>query len=65
MFKVKNNPSKTTESKRSITISSVSIDDGQLVDENGSIVEGIAENLPDGVDEFTIKIQVVIPDEEG
>ena len=65
MFKVKNNPSKTTESKRSITISSVSIEDGQLVDENGSIVEGIAENLPDGVDEFTIKIQVVIPDEEG
>ena len=63
MFKVKDNPSKKTSGKRSITIDSVSIEDGILVDENGSIVDGIAENLPEGVDEFTIKIQVLLPEE--
>lgn len=64
MFKIKDNPSKKTDGKRSITINSVSIEDGILVDENGSIADGIAENLPDGVEEFTIKIQVLLPEEE-
>lgn len=64
MFKVKDNPSKKTDGKRSITVEAVSIEDGQLVDENGPIAEGILENLPEGVEEFTIKIQVLLPEEE-
>jgi hypothetical protein len=52
-----------TPGSRNITIDGVRIEGGKLVDEAGDIVSALAETLPDGVDEFTIKIKIELTDE--
>ena len=49
--------------KRTITATSVSIQDGIFVDENGNIAESVKENLPDGIDKFDIKITIEFPED--
>ncbi len=64
MVTFKDTEKKVSTPKRNIKIDAVSIEDGQLCDEEGSIVERLADILPNGVDEFTLKISIVLPDEE-
>ena len=63
MIKFKDSASRVTPGSRNITIDGVRIEDGKLVDEAGDIVSALAETLPDGVDEFTMKIKIELPDE--
>lgn len=63
MIKFKDSASRVTPGSRNITIDGVRIEGGKLVDEAGDIVSALAETLPDGVDEFTIKIKIELPDE--
>lgn len=63
MIKVKETEAKVSVAKRNITVTNVSInEDGFLVDEDGNIATGIAENLPEGVDSFDIKITIELPE---
>lgn len=62
MFSVKTIEPKKQSRKKSITISGVSIKDNTLVDEDGSIVSKLAEEM--GNEEFTIKITIPLPDED-
>ena len=63
MIKFKDSASRVTPGSRNITIDGVRIEGGKLVDEAGDIVSALAETLPDGVDEFTIKIKIELQDE--
>ena len=63
MIKFKDSASRVTPGSRNITIDGVRIEGGKLVDEAGDIVSALAETLPDGVNEFTIKIKIELPDE--
>ena len=63
MIKFKDSVARVTPGSRNITVEGVYIDNGKLVDEEGDIVNAIAESLPKGIDEFTIKIKVELPDE--
>ena len=63
MIKFKDSASRVTPGSRNITIDGVRIEGGKLVDEAGDIVSALAETLPDGVDEFTIKIKIELSDE--
>lgn len=63
MLKVKDLESKPTVPKRTITVDCVSVEDGKLVDENGPIAPEIAKVLPEGVEEFVVKITVALPEE--
>lgn len=51
--------------KKNIIVSGVRIEDGTFVDDEGSIVERIAEKLPKGTTIFDIKISIEISDEES
>lgn len=61
MFKVKEVESKTTPAKKNITISGVKIENNTLVDEDGSIMSKLADEM--GNEEFTIKISLALPEE--
>lgn len=61
MFKVKEVESKVTPAKKNITISGVKIENNTLVDEDGSIMSKLADEM--GNEEFTIKISLELPDE--
>lgn len=47
--------------KRNVKFESVEIVSERLVDENGDIVGQIIKNLPDGVTEFELQINVSLP----
>lgn len=51
--------------KKNITASGVRIENGVFVDDEGSIVDRIAEMLPEGTTIFDIKISIGLPDEES
>ena len=51
--------------KKNITASGVRIENGIFVDDEGSIVDRIAEKLPKGTTIFDIKISIEISDEES
>ena len=51
--------------KKNITASGVRIENGTFVDDEGSIVDRIAEKLPEGTTIFDIKISIEISDEES
>lgn len=51
--------------KKNIIVSGVRIEDGTFVDDEGSIVERIAEKLLKGTTIFDIKISIEISDEES
>lgn len=61
MFKTKLIESKTIPAKKSITISGVKIENNTLVDEDGSIISKLSDEM--GNAEFTIKISLELPDE--
>lgn len=61
MFKVKEVESKVTPAKKNITISGVKIENNTLVDEDGSIMSKLADEM--GNEEFTIKISLELPEE--
>lgn len=60
----KDSTPKPQTAKRNIKIDCVTIEDGQLCDEEGNIVGRLADALPSGVEDFTLKITVVLPEEE-
>ena len=62
MVKYKDSAAKTTPGSRNITVDGVRIENNRLVDENGDIVNALADSLPKGTDEFTIKIKIELPD---
>lgn len=64
MTTYKDTQKKISDAKRTIKVDCVSVEDGRLVDENGPIAQAIADALPAGVEEFTIRIQVPIQEEE-
>lgn len=49
--------------KRVIKFTDVNINDGQLTDEEGSLVIQIIEKLPKGVTNFDIQVTAAIPTE--
>ena len=51
--------------KKNIIASGVRIENGVFVDDEGSIVDRIAEMLPEGTTFFDIKISIELPDEES
>nr|DAO25642.1 MAG TPA: hypothetical protein [Caudoviricetes sp.] len=51
--------------KKNIIASGVRIENGVFVDDEGSIVDRIAEMLPEGTTIFDIKISIELPDEES
>lgn len=55
---------KISQGKRNIKITGVSIVDGQLVDESGSIIDRLAEVIPNGVTNFDLRISIVLEDDE-
>lgn len=61
MFKTKLIESKVTPAKKNITISGVKIENNTLVDEDGSIMSKLADEM--GNEEFTIKISLELPEE--
>lgn len=61
MFKVKEVESKVTPAKKNITISGVKIENNTLVDEDGSIMSKLADEMSN--EEFTIKISLELPEE--
>lgn len=63
MIKFKDSERKMSDAKRAITITNVYIDGDMLCDENGPIAQGILEKLPTEIEEFTVKITVVLPEE--
>ena len=63
MVKFQDSAPRTTPGSRNIVVDGVRIEGGKLVDEMGDIVTALAETLPEGVDEFTIKIKIELPDE--
>lgn len=65
MFKTKDTESKMSEAKRTITVDNVYVDEDRLCDEEGSIAQGILQNLPEGIDMFTIKITVKLPEDDA
>lgn len=62
MFKVKEIDSKKTPAKKNLTISGVKILNNLLVDEEGSIIERLSDEIGDK--EITIKISMEILDED-
>ena len=65
MIAVKDIDSKITPPKKQITITDVSVKDGNFIDEEGNIAKRLADALPDGEDTtFTIKISINMPVEE-
>ena len=65
MFKTKDTEPKMSEAKRTITVENVYVNGDMLCDEEGSIAQGILQNLPDGIDAFTIKITVKFPEDDA
>lgn len=65
MFKTKDIEPKMSEAKRTITVENVYVNGDMLCDEEGSIAQGILQNLPDGIDAFTIKITVKLPEDDA
>ena len=63
MVSYKDTEKKMTTPKRTIKVDCVSIEDGVLCDEDGAIAERIADALPNGVEEFTLKITINLPEE--
>lgn len=61
MVKFKDSVARVTPGSRNITVDGVRIENNRLVDESGDIIAALASSLPDGVDEFTIKIKVELP----
>lgn len=64
MVKYKDTASKVTPGSRSITIEGVHIEGTHLMDEDGDITAALASALPEGVEEFTIKIKLGLPEED-
>lgn len=63
MVRSKVNDSKWTPSKKVISVNDVSIVDGRLIDEDGvDAIYEIERALPEGVDVFSFKITIEIPD---
>ena len=63
MFDIKDSEPKMSEWKRAITIKNVYVDGDKLCDEEGPIAQGILQNLPDAIEEFTVRITVKLPEE--
>jgi hypothetical protein len=64
MVTYKDTEKKTTSPKRNIKIEGVRVDGDYLTDECGNIASAVKEVLPPGVEEFTIKITLELPEEE-
>jgi hypothetical protein len=64
MVKYKDSVARVTLGSRNIVVDGVRIEDGKLVDEMGDIASALANTLPEGVEEFTIKIKIELPEEE-
>lgn len=63
MVTYKDNKPKPQVAKRMIKVDCVSIEDGVFKDEDGNIAQRVADALPQGVDEFVLKIQTVLNEE--
>ena len=61
MVKFKDSASRVTPGSRNITVEGVRIENGKLVDEDGDIASALKSTLPEGIDEFTIKIKIELP----
>ena len=64
MITYKDTERKTSTPKRHIKIEAVSVEGDQLCDEEGNIAQRLADALPEGVEEFTIKVSINLPDDE-
>jgi hypothetical protein len=64
LIKVKDTESKTTPSKRTITIKDAIVNKLQFVDETGDITNEVLERIPEGVDLIDLKITIELDEEE-
>lgn len=66
MVTVKDTEKRTTSSRRTITCKDVTIDreTGTFVDDDGNIAQSVADALPEGIEFFSMKIVLELPDEE-
>lgn len=63
MIQIKITDPKVTNRKKTITFKDVYIENGVLMDENGSVGDQLKPELPDGVEYFTFKLSFELPDE--
>lgn len=65
MIDVKVSEPKKTSAKKVISVKEVFIKDGMLTDRFGEdILESISNELPEGVEEFSFKITIELPEED-
>lgn len=62
MIKVKDAEQKAFVPKRTIIVKGARIENGFFVDEAGNIADSVLDALPDGIEEFEIKIMVELPE---
>ena len=61
MFKVKDTEEKLTPAKKTITVSGVHIENSSFVDEEGNIADRLSDLIPDGFEEFAMKMTFELP----
>lgn len=64
MIQIKDSDARTIAKKRTIKFTGVYIEDGKLVDENGSIAEQLEPELPKWIDTIDFKITFDLPDDD-
>lgn len=64
MIQIKITDPKITNRKKTITFKDVYIENGVLMDENGSVGDQLKPELPEGVEYFTFKLSFELPDED-
>lgn len=62
MIKVRDTEQKAFIPKRTISVKGARIENGFFVDESGNIADSVLAALPDGIEEFEIRIAVELPE---
>jgi len=64
MLKIKETPSKVTETKKTISVTDALVDSLVIFDETGDISDDIRDAIPPYIDKVSFKITLTLDDEE-
>lgn len=64
MLKIKETPSKVTETKKTISVTDALVDSLVIFDETGDISDEIRDAIPPYIDKVSFKITITLDDEE-
>lgn len=64
MLKIKETPSKVTETKKTISVTDALVDSLVIFDETGDISDEIRDAIPPYIDKVSFKITLTLDDEE-